>query len=139
MRPINWDKPLSEEDVAWLRSSGMYGVEERIRANREQFDKQYSEPESADDELTRSALDPTARTADAADNAVFPTDPTDHPEDDYDQWKVAELEAEVKARDDMENTSNVLVEGTGQHGNVTKPDLIKGLRQWDRENPNALD
>lgn len=139
MRPINWDKALSDEDVAWLRSSGMYSVEERIRENQERFNKEYEKPESGDDEVTRSALDPSARTADPADNAVFPTEPTDAPaDDDYDSWKVAELEEEVKARNDLENTSEVVVEGTGQHGNVTKADLIKGLRQWDRENPNAL-
>lgn len=140
MRAINWDKPLSREDVTWLRSSGMYSVEERIRANGEQFNKEYADAEAGTDEATQSALDPTSRTGQLADNAVTPVDPTEEPpaDDDYESWKVQELEDEVKARNDLADTTEVTVVGTGTNGNTTKPDLIKGLRLWDQENPNAL-
>jgi len=51
-------------------------------------------------------------------------------DDDYDDWKVAELEAEVAEREPA-----VELTGTGKDGKVLKLDLIAGLRAWDRANP----
>lgn len=151
MRKIDWDKKLSDEDITWLRQAGFMS-EERIAAHQAQFDAEVPEPETPDDTLTRSALDPSARvadrvggTGDGAPRLVETPEPgsgdagTDDIEpDDYDQWKVGELEAEVKARNELPDTTEVTVEGTGSNGNVTKPDLVKGLRLWDQENPDAI-
>lgn len=147
MRKIDWEKPLSDEDIAWLRQAGFMS-EERIAAHQAQFDKEVPEPETPEDDLTRSALDPQARVAeqvpsDGAPVRVVPEqqDPAtgDGDEgDDYDQWKVSELEAEVTARNAMPDTTEVTVEGTGANGKVTKSDLVKGLRLWDNENPGVL-
>lgn len=129
MKKINEDKLYSAEDVAWLRQAGGYGVEERIAENAKRFGGDVEDPETPDDEVPKSTLDPNA------------TAGTRVPEgdDDYDQWKVSELEREVKARDEMEGTTAVTVEGTGAGGNITKSDLIKALRIWDAENPGVLD
>lgn len=147
MRQINWDKPLSEEDVVWLRQSGQPDVEDRIQRHQEKFDADVPEAEvPAEDSVTNSALDPQARIGEPAatgDGArlVDPTEgdaPSDE-DDDYDQWSKADLEAEVAARNTLPDTSEVVIEGTGSNGNITKPDLIKGLRLWDQENPGALE
>lgn len=151
MRKIDWDNKLSDEDVAWLRQAGFMS-EERIATHQAQFDAEVPPVEVPDDEATRSALDPQARVRERAegtgDGAPVLVDPTaagdadvseEDPEgDDYNQWKVAELEAEVKARNELPDTSEVTVEGTGKDGAVRKDDLVKGLRLWDRENPDAL-
>lgn len=151
MRKIDWEKPLSDEDVAWLRQAGFMS-EERIAAHQAQFDAGVPEPETPDDEVTRSALDAQARMADRVpgtgdgapvlvdprEDAGTDTDDEDMVQDDYDQWKVAELENEVTARNEMPDTTTVTVEGTGKNNSVTKADLIKGLRLWDQENPDAI-
>lgn len=154
MRKIDWENPLSDEDVAWLRQAGFMS-EERIAAHQAQFDKEVPEPEVPEDNLTKSAMDPAARVADPVpgmgDGAPVLVDPREQdnpgPEgtededlvpDDYDQWKVSELENEVTARNEMPDTTMVTVEGTGKNNSVTKPDLIKGLRLWDQENPDAI-
>ena len=145
MRKIDWEKPLSDEDIAWLRQAGFMS-EERIAAHQAQFDKEVPEPETPEDDLTRSALDPQARVADQVESDGGPVrvvpeeqDPqADDEGDDYESWKVSELEAEVKARNELPDTTEVTVEGTGKDGNVTKADLVKGLRLWDNENPGAL-
>jgi hypothetical protein len=121
---------------------------ERVEMHQAEHNAKVPDPETPDDTLTRSALDPTARVADPAEGTgtgspvlVDPTnsgDAEDIEGDDYDQWKVGELEAEVKARNDLPDTSQVSVVGTGKDGNITKPDLVKGLRLWDQENPDAL-
>ncbi|MET0416544.1 MAG: hypothetical protein ABW022_11045 [Actinoplanes sp.] len=147
MRKINWDEPLSEEDIAWLRTTGILGIEDRIARNAEEHGGVVPEEEIPKDEVTRdglsaaSALTPAPR-GNGAPELVDPTksDPQDDEDegDDYDQWKVTELETEVAARTAMANTSDVVVEGTGANGKVTKADLIKGLRLWDVDNPDAL-
>lgn len=147
MRKIDWDKKLSQDDIAWLRQAGFMS-EERIAAHQSQFDAEVPDPDVPDDEATRSALDAQARLANPVEGTgngspvlVDPTAgdaSTSETGDDYDQWKVAELDAEVQARNEMTETSQVEVTGTGQNGNITKQDLIKGLRLWDRENPDAL-
>lgn len=153
MRKIDWEKPLSPEDIAFLRQAGIPGKgPEFIQAHQAQFDVEVPEVEVPEDTLTQSALDPQGRVANQVpefDQLGAPqlVDPTKAPEpdagvaddgDDYDQWKVPELEAEVKARNELEGTSEVTVTGTGTNGNITKPDLVKGLRLWDQENPDAL-
>jgi hypothetical protein len=148
MRKINWDAKLSEDDIAWLRQTGIVGIEDRISKHQDEFGGVVPEVEDKGDGVTRSALDPEAGAdsvipaspAQTVPTKVDPTDadPQDTEPDDYDVWKVSELEAEVIARNEMDNTSDVEVVGTGSNGNVTKPDLIKGLRLWDAENPGAL-
>lgn len=98
MRQINWDEPLSDDDVAWLRGSGILNVEDAIRRNQ----------------------------------AQFVDDGADEDADDYDQWKVSELQAEADSRD-----PRPVVTGTGKNGAVTKADLIAALRVWDQENEEA--
>lgn len=148
-RQIDWSAPLSEEDILWLRNSGQPGMEERIQTHQAQYDAEVPEPETGDDVLTASLLDPSARASVPVQNdgasapkLVDPTqaDPQDQePEpDDYESWNVAELEDEVSARNALADTSDVTVEGTGKGGKVLKTDLVKGLRLWDQENPDAL-
>jgi hypothetical protein len=145
MRKINWDEKLSDEDVAWLRQAGSVRTEDQIAAHQARF-----EDEVPEDTVTQSALDPNARANTPADTGDGPTliDPTQaDPQDgdgegddyDYDDWKVSELDAEVTARNSLDNRkSDVEVVGTGANGKVTKPDLIKGLRLWDSENVGVL-
>lgn len=147
MRKIDWDKALSEEDIAFLRQMGVQGTEERIAQHQAKFDASVPDEDIPNDELTQSAGDPAARVGQPVETPGGPqlvdprtqgaADIIDEP-DDYDSWKVSELEAEVTARNDMENTTNVEVVGTGASGKVLKDDLIKGLRLWDQENPGAL-
>ena len=127
---------------------------ERAERHQERMNAPVPDDEVVDDSLTRSALDPTARVADmspgrsetGAPQLVDPTrtenasegDDGDEEGDDYDSWSKSELENEVTARDALEGTSDVSVVGTGNNGNVLKPDLVKGLRLWDQENPGAL-
>lgn len=149
MRKIDWDNELSEEDIAFLRQTGIVGIEDRISKHQEQFGGVVPEDQSGDDGVTRSALDPQA----GADSLVPPSegqtvptkvDPTkadppgDDEPDDYDTWSKDDLEAEVIARNAMENTTDVEVVATGKNGAVLKADMIKGLRLWDSENPGAL-
>lgn len=153
MRKLNWDEPLSDEDFAWIRQSGIPGLEDRAVRHQERFKADVPDPsDTPEDILTRSALDPQGRVADrvpefsqlGAPQLVDPTksdednDESDEGDDDYDSWSKQDLENEVGARDAMPDTTMVTVEGTGKDGNVLKPDLIKGLRLWDQENPGAL-
>jgi len=146
MRKIDWDKALSNEDIAWLRQAGIMS-EEQIARHQEQHKAEVPEEDIPDDETTKDALsaarvrervvtgdgpvevDPTQSGPDAEEVVV---------EDDYDDWKVKELEDEVVARDGMADTTRVVVEPTGANGKVLKQDLIKALRVWDDENPGAL-
>lgn len=147
MRKINWDDKLSDEDIVWLRQTGIVGIEDRIASHQEQYDAKVPKLEHGDDLLTANALDPTSRANTPAETGDGPVkvDPTqadppaeDELEDDYDRWSVDELEAEVTARNSMADTSTVEVAGTGAKGKVLKADLVKGLRLWDGENPDAL-
>lgn len=147
MRKLNYDKPFSDEDIAWLRQAGSVMSEEQIQRHQAQYDAQVPEDEIPEDEATRSALDPQANAATPTgqQNGPLLIDPTqadpppvDDEGDDYDSWKIPELEAEVKARNELENTTQVEITGTGSQGKVTKADLVKGLRLWDAENPEAL-
>jgi len=151
MRKIKWDEALTKDDITWLRAAGFMS-EEQIARHQDQFGGKVPELEFTDDGVTRSALDPEARVADPAegrgDGAPVLVDPTkpegekNTPEepvlDDYESWKMNELEAEWKARDDLKDTTDVQVYGTGKGGAVTKADIVKGLRLWDDENPDAL-
>jgi hypothetical protein len=145
MRRIDWESPLSDEDVAWLRQAGFMS-EEQIQKHQEQFGENVAEPEVEEDTSTQSALDPLGKTRGVpVEGGDPPIDVTPDPEagddeadDDYDQWKVRELQDEVVARNEMaateENVTSVEVEGTGK-----KTDLINALRKWDDENPGVLE
>jgi len=142
MRKINWEQKLSDEDIAWLRNAGFMS-EEQLANHQAQFDAEVPDAETPEDTVTRSALDASSSASTPADTGdgpkqVDPTqaDPQDAgPEDDYDSWSKADLEAEVGNRNAIPDTSDVEVVGTGANGNVTKADLIKGLRLWDADNP----
>jgi hypothetical protein len=158
MRQIDWDQELSEEDISWLRQSGMLDVEGRIERHQAKFGAEVPDGEVPEDTLTTSALDPLGRAKGEpvpSDGAPVNTTPEpgtvhagdaidldDEGADDYDVWKVRELEAEVEARnkiaDEREDVTTVEVVGTGTNGAIRKPDLIKGLRIWDDENPGIL-
>lgn len=145
MRRIDWEGPLSDEDVAWLRQAGFMS-EARIAAHQAQFGEELAPGKGPEDTLTRDALDAEARvrsqvegTGNGSPVLVTP-DPIEDEgeEDDYESWKVPELEDEVDNRNQLEGTGDVEVVGTGKDGKVLKVDLIKGLRLWDQENPGAL-
>ena len=145
MRKIDWEAPLSEEDVAWIRQAGIR-TEDQIAAHQAQFGEDVPELEEVEDGVTNSALDPAARVGIPAATGDGPvelvlTEESDE-DDDYDQWKLPELRSEVADRNelaaDREGVTPVTVEGTGKEGAVTKPDLIKGLRLWDQENPGVI-
>ncbi len=62
----------------------------------------------------------------APDNVVTPSTE----DDDYDDWKGAELLAEARKRaEDPELT----IAGSGKNGATLKSDVIKWLRQWDAD------
>jgi hypothetical protein len=157
MRKIDFEKPFSEEDVTWLRQSAVLS-EEAIARHQAQFDAKVPKVEETKDTVTQSALDPQARLRGefvGSESAAINISPDlgvqagdaiveeSENDDDYDAWKVRELEAEVEARnklaEDRDDVTMVEVTGTGTGGAVRKPDLIKGLRIWDDENPGVLD
>jgi hypothetical protein len=144
MRSIDWSKKLSDEDIVWLRNAG-HMSEDQIATHQAQFDAKVPEPEIPDDTGTRSALDASSalEPAQQGDGPML-VDPrngdgSEDETDDYDQWSVSELKAEVDARNGLEGTSEVTIEGTGSNGKATKADLIKGLRLWDAENPQVVE
>lgn len=150
MRKIDWNAVLSDEDVAWVRQAGFLS-EERIAHHQAQFDAEVPPVEAEEDTVVRSALDPDARVFDRVnvesgpiDNSLpivtdpVPEDDEDEEELDYDKWKISELEDEIAARNEMADTTSVSVTGTGKDGKIVKADLVKGLRLWDDENPDAL-
>jgi|tagenome__1003787_1003787.scaffolds.fasta_scaffold13317221_1 hypothetical protein len=94
MREIDWDAPLSDDDKAWLLDRDQHA---KVAANEQQF-------ASSDDE------DETDGT-------------TEEPDDDYDDWKVAELRKEAGDRDPA-------IEGAAT---MKKDELITALRVWDGE------
>jgi len=106
MRTIDWDKPLSEEDIAWASQRDMH---DKIQANRDRFSKKAGAVDADDD----------SKIVDAA------PDGDDEPADDYDSWKVAELREEAGKRDPV-----VDVEG------LKKDEIIAALRDWDAANPD---
>lgn len=155
MRKIDWESSLSDEDIAWLRQAGY--TEEFISRHQEQFGGDVPEIEQDEDTVTQSALDPQARMrgepvpVDSAPVNLSPEPGSrqagdalieESETDDYDQWKVNELNDEVQARNDIaaerEGVTEVTVEGTGKDGAVRKPDLVKALRVWDQQNPGVL-
>jgi hypothetical protein len=153
MRKMDWEKPLSDEDIAFLRQSGIPDTEGIIARHQAKFDVTVPEEEVPEDTGTKSALDPSATAlgdpiegiGQGSPQLIDPTKPVDEMADDedegddYDQWNKVDLENEVEARNALENSGPVEVIGTGKDGNVLKPDLVKGLRLWDQENPRALD
>lgn len=145
MRKIDWDAPLTEEDIAWLRQTGIPGIEDRIEKHQAQYDAEVPNAEIEQDTVTQSALDPEASASTPALTGDGPmkvdprdADPQDEEGDDYDSWSVEELKSEIEARNAMENTSQVEVIGTGKNGAITNADRIKALRLWDTDNPEAL-
>lgn len=147
MRKLNDDKAYTEDDILWIRNSGIPFGEERIAQNAERFkldvppvevpepDANLREVVGADAAGEVGEIDPGS----GAPRRVDPVqDPTVEVIDDYDQWSKKELEDEVTARNEMPDTGTVVVEGTGKNGNVLAADLVTGLRLWDRENPEAL-
>lgn len=75
MRTIDWDAPLSEDDIAWCLDRDMH---DKVKANQDRFSGE------ADDEPPVVVVD--------NDN------PPAELEDDYDSWKVAELREEAGKR-----------------------------------------
>lgn len=148
MRKIDWTEPLGDDDIAFLRQMGVQTTEDVIRLHQESHGVEYYGPDDAPpDEVTRSAGDPSATMGDPTGSGpqvlIDPTqaDPqgdAGDADEDYDKWKVPELEAEVAARNEMHNTTAVEVVGTGANGKVTKADLVKALRLWDSLNPDAV-
>lgn len=137
MRQIDWSKRLSDDDVAWLRASGMrfdpngQPLEQAIQAN---LGTDFEAPE--DNDPGRSVLDPTATgaqpfaslTADeqrAALDAGNPDADDEEPEDDYDEWSKDELKEEADKRE-------LEVTGTGRNGSVLVKDLVSALREDDK-------
>lgn len=148
MRKIDWEGLVSEEDADWYRTTGAPGAEDRIRQNRETYGQDYTPPEVPENPAIQSADDPNARAKGTpVDSPGGPQliDPREQgkveevEEDDYDTWSKTDLEKEVDARtklaEQREDVTPVTVVGTGSGGNITKADLIKGLRVWDQENP----
>jgi hypothetical protein len=154
MRKIDWEKSLTEADVVWLRQAGFMS-ENQIARHQEQFGGEVPDAETPEDSLTKSALDPTARVADRVSSESAPINTSPEPgsiqagdaldddeeaePDDYDTWKVSELESEIPLRNEIPGTDPVEVVGTGKDGKVVKADLIKALRLWDQINPDGLD
>lgn len=152
MRKLNWEKPFSQEDFAWIAQSGIPGLAERAERHQARLGAEVPESETPNDTLTQSALDPQGRVANQVDGfdqlgapqLVDPTKPVaevpeeDDEGDDYDSWSRPDLDAEVTARNDLPDTTEVSVVGTGANGGIRKEDLVKGLRLWDQENPTAL-
>lgn len=106
MRNIDWTKPLSEDDKAWLRDRDRHA---EIDAHEAQFSTAADdEPADDDDEITESETG-----ADVEDVEI---------EDDYDDWKLAELKDEANGR-----TPPVDIAG------LKKDQIITALRVWDGE------
>lgn len=101
-RQIPMDRPLSEEDRAYLL---MRGEDSRVKY----LDEQYPEGEEAPDD---------------AEGEEAPALP-----DDYAKWPKVELEAEVSARN--EQGAGIQVTGTGANGKVLVADLAEALRRDD--------
>jgi hypothetical protein len=144
MRKIDWNEALSPDDVAWLRQAGFMS-EEQIERHQSQHKAEVPEVEIPEDTVTRDGLSADrVRERVVTGDGPLEVDPTggsgdeDEIDDDYDSWKVGELEAEVTARDGMPDTSRIVIEATGANGKVLKPDLIAALRVWDKKNPDAL-
>lgn len=132
MRKIDWDGPLSREDLAFLSQAGIPGMEDRVRAHQAKFEDAESFPAPPSDTATQHVggvvtLDPVVE------------ETPDTLEDDYDDWSKADLETEIHARNAIQGSADVEVIGTGANGNVTKADMVKGLRVWDQMNPGALE
>lgn len=128
MRKIDWNSPLTGDDKAWLRTTGILDVERLIEANAVEFDEEYHFPGTEPVGVIKSAV--ATEPDQGGGNADFS-------EDDYDDWKVAELSAEIDNRNKVDGAKSVEVVGTGKDGKITKPDLIKALRLWDSENPDV--
>lgn len=132
MRQIDWDKRLSDQDVQWLRSSGMrFGpnnqpMEDAIRDN---LAGSYEEPSGSGDDPSRSVLDTTAAGAQPfaslseEEQRTRLTPELEPADDDYDKWPKAELVAEIEERNSSENKS--------MSTSGTKAELVARLREDD--------
>jgi hypothetical protein len=154
MRKIDHTKRYSAEDIAFLRQMGVPYANDWIARNAEEHGYDPNQSEVPEDTVSRTVIGaeggvgngaPVIDPATGAPRLVDPTNPEDviggkseDVDDDYDKWTVAELEADVKARNEMPDTTEVQIVGTGKDGKVIKTDLIKGLRLWDADNPGAL-
>lgn len=107
MRTIDWDKPLSDADIAWASQRDM---QDKIQANRDRFSKKAGAVDSNDDSTIIDANDGVEVAPEA---------------DDYDAWKVAELREEASRR-------YPVIEGAAS---MRKDEVIAALREWDAANP----
>lgn len=101
-RQIPMDQPLSEEDRAYLL---MRGEDARVKYLDEQYPDAEDEPDDAEGEEAPALPD------------------------DYARWPKAELEAEVKGRNDQ--GAGIEVVPTGAGGKVKVEDLVKALQEDD--------
>lgn len=110
MRKIDWDQPLSADDIAWLRQAGIQGIEDRIADNAAQFTGE----DDDEDETTLLVLDPKTPETGADEDA-------DDEGDDYDEWTAADLRDECQKRD-ITTASK-----------AKRAELIAALRAYDVE------
>lgn len=124
MRRIDWDAPLSEEDLAWLAQAGIPGTAERIERNQRQFEV---EEDEIDDDEDDEVIDEDADTDESEDDAEPVTEDGTNEEDDYETWTRADLITEASTR-----TPAVDVKP-----NAKKMDVVRSLRTWDAAHPSA--
>lgn len=156
MRKIDHTKAYTPEDIEFLRMAGAPYMEDWIAQNAKTHKYDVPDGKTTDNGTPLEVkpvvgedaagepvvtLDPNTGAPRLVDptGGVVPEDQADEYDYGYDQWKVAELDSEVQARNKLEDRkTDVVVVGTGKDGNVTKADLIKALRLWDAENVGVL-
>ena len=150
MRDIDWDKKLSDDDRQWALSTGSLEMQNRVLANDHQFGDDSKEdtlddlpdvldPEDEPVQVPQAvsypqAGGPVARpftdlSADEQKERLSAGDPLagsdtgdDDFEDNYEEWKVAELKEEAGKREPA----------VPYEQNARKPQLIQALREWDK-------
>jgi hypothetical protein len=113
MRDINWDKPLSKADREWAMQRDE--LIPKVQANEEQF--KAGTDKSKDD----SSTDLTPSDEDLEEKPSTGT-----VEDDYDQWKVAELRDEAAKRQPPVDVTD-----------LKKDEIITAMRAWDAAHPEG--
>lgn len=78
-REINWDAPLSEDDLKWLEQRMTPVLADKVAANKAKFAEEDAKDAEDDDDDTKV-------------------------DDDYDSWKLGELKAEAEAREGLDMT-----------------------------------
>jgi hypothetical protein len=120
-KPDTWDRELNDDEKQWLRDRDQHAL---IATNAEEYGGEVPEElptEPTASPQTKSALDPHA--TGTVTPEVLPV-PEGGPVDDYDEWKVKELQAEADKR------------GVDYAPTDRKADLIRSLRAWDAEHPD---